>query len=204
MALRSISEAREVLSKHESDLLQLIHSAYAKYLDQMGPMLKVLETRTKRGAVRDFIIDEIWPWAEKTPNVQPFKRGNLKWIGFENNWIVRAKWLNESDGVGVSPTEASKAFDRNEIPAVIQRTLLNDEPATALYLGWRTNENTPTVPEISFVCNNSSAKPEWIWRLGGEVDPKPDLTLPLPEIGGPSVSGVRIKVRDGRKVDGTG
>lgn len=204
MPIRSIAEARDVFVKYEADLLELSHAAYSKYLEKFGPMLSSLETSTKRKIVRDLLINEIWPWAEKTPRVQPFKRGNLKWIGFENNWVVKAKWLNDADGVGVSPTNASKQFDRNEIPEAIQKTLLEDIPATALYFGWRTNENTPTIPELSFVCNNSNSKPEWVWRLGDEHAPKPDVTLPLPGLDAPISSGIKIKVRDNRKIGRTG
>ncbi|MEQ9565546.1 MAG: hypothetical protein RLN85_07000, partial [Pseudomonadales bacterium] len=138
-----------------------------------------METRTKRGIVRDLIVEELRSWADRTDGVHFFKNGNLKWLGFESNWIVRVKHSNEKFAVEPSPTNDSRAYDRNEIPDSIAETLMKSTPATALYLGWQVTENAPTTPQVSLICNNQFAEADWVWPFSGE-GPPPSLLLPMP------------------------
>lgn len=201
MPVRPIEQAKADLERYVPALLEQVRLAYGRYMDRMGPALKSLETGTKRAAVRDFIVEQLWNWADQTEGVQAYKRGNLKWIGFENNWLVRVKHLNDADEVAVSPTEDSREYNCNQIPdsardTLFKRDLFDEQAATALYFGWRTNENTPTVPEVSFVCNNSAGAVAWVWDLGGGTT-QPYLALPEPDFGptAPTEPAVKITIK---------
>jgi hypothetical protein len=199
MPVRPIEQARIVFAKHVNDVLVRVRSAHDRYLDRAGPVLSYLETRTKRGMVRDLIVDELRSWSDLAPGVQYFRSGNLTWFGFENNWIVRVKYVDDGFGVRVSPTEDSRAYNRNEIPESIAETLLDSAPATTLYLGWRTTENAPATPDVSLVCNNHLGELAWVWPLSGR-GPHPELELPVPEQPAPAaVAGTRVRLKDSAK-----
>jgi hypothetical protein len=77
--------------------------------------------------ISNLIVSKLRAWADSTSGVQFVKDGNLRWIGFKNNWIVRVKMLDDRNFVGVSPTDASDQYNRNTIPESIKTHLLEDE-----------------------------------------------------------------------------
>ena len=177
MTARPIDEAELVFAKHLSGISECVEAAYKKFIEKFGQGLSLLETVTKHKMVRDLIVGELRTWADKTRGVQYFKNGNLKWFEFENNWIVRVKHVDHNFCVGVSRTEDSRSYNRNIVPDTISNEL-PDAPATALYLGWKTNDNTPMSPEIALVCNNEYEDVGWVLPIKGEGLP-PTLELPI-------------------------
>ncbi len=200
MPVRPISAAKPVFEKHVNGLLACVHAAYDRYLDGAGAILSAMETRTKRGMVRDLIVEELRSYADRTSGVHYFRNGNLKWLGFENNWIVRVKHIDDKFAVEPSPTRDSRAYDRNEIPDSIAETLMSSAPATTTYLGWLTTENAPATPQVSLICNNRHAEAAWVWPLSGD-GPPPSLHLPVPSIISPTPGsgGTRIVVKESAK-----
>lgn len=199
MPVRPINEAQTVIGPYVNDVVLIIGSAHSDYISVFGSHLHILEARTKASIVRDFIVDKLRKWADKTDGVQFFKNGNLCWFGFQNNWILRVKLLDDCFFVSVSPTEASQTYNRNEIPDNIRDSLLDEEEATFCYLGWRTTENAPLRPDVAIVCNNVFGEPAWIWPLNGEAPP-PAMALPSPQVNGDGgdegAKRIRIKAKD--------
>ncbi len=196
MPIRPLADAQKVFDPHAEKLIEVVETVYANILKTCASILHSLEDGTKAAMVSNLIVSELRAWADKTDGVEFLKQGNLRWLGFKNNWIVRVKMLNDRDVVGVSPTEASDQYNRNTIPDSIKTHLLDEDEATLLYLGWRTTENSPVIPEVSLVCNNSFGEPHWVWRLRG-APPPPMLELPIPDApaGGVDDGQRRIKVR---------
>ena len=180
MPFRPLAEAQIVIETHTASLVAIIEDCHREYIRVCGSILHILEGGTKAGIVRDLIVGKLRGWADSTPGVQFFQKGNLSWVGFENSWIARVKMLDDRFHVGVSPTEASDQYNRNTIPDSVQGTLLEGEAASLLYLGWRTTENSPMTPEIALVCNNQYGEPGWVWPLRG-AEPPPGLLLPIPD-----------------------
>lgn len=105
--------------------------------------------------------------------------------------------MDDRFAVSVSPTEASQEYNRNETPDSVETSLVEGAPATLLYLGWRTTENAPLRPDVSFVCNNIHAEPAWIWPLRG-IEPPPALELePLgpPDDGGEGERRIKLPTK---------
>ncbi|MDB5652468.1 MAG: hypothetical protein JWQ94_81 [Tardiphaga sp.] len=198
MAVRPIFAAQHVIGPHAADIVAIVEDAHRQYIGTCREILHSLEQRTKAGLVRDLIVDRLRGWADATAGVQFFRQGNLSWIGFDSNWIARVKLLDDKFAVGVSPTEASDQYNRNNLPASIERTLLvEDDPATLLYLGWRVTENAPMKPDVAFVCNNEFGEPAWVWSLQGS-EPTPGLALPepvAPDVPGEGERRIRIKAQ---------
>lgn len=195
MPIRPIADAQSVFKPHADSLIECVNAGYDEVYERCGGALSMFETRTKRAMFRDAIVRSLRAWADITPGVQFFESGQLKWIGFANQWIVRVKAIDDKSAVAVSPTGASEAYDRNELPESIANTLHTDEPATMLYIGHKANENAPTAPEISLICNNANAKPEWIWSLTGSA-PHPTLELPTPTTTPPEAKpSVRVRLK---------
>ncbi len=195
MPIRPIADAEVIFAPFIDSLIECVNDGYDEVYERCGGGLVLFETRTKRSMFRDAIIRQLRKWADDTPGVHFFERGQLKWVGFSNQWIVRVKSIDDRNSVAVSPTEASAAYDRNIVPDSIAETLHTDLPATMLYIGHRSNENAPTIPEISLICNNSRAQPEWIWPLTGN-GPAPTLALPEPTTTPPvEDDGVRFRVK---------
>jgi len=197
MPVRPLSEAQQVIGPHTADIVSIVEQAHNEFIGVCGSILHALEQRTKAGLVRDLIVDRMRAWADRTAGVQFFREGNLCWVGFKNNWIARVKLLDDRFTVGVSPTEASAQYNRNNPPDSIEKTLLNEDAATLLYLGWRTTENAPLKPDVALVCNNGYGEPAWIWPLRG-TEPPPGLELPIPDAPADQNDGdrrIRIKAR---------
>ena len=194
MPVRPEADAKEIFSQHTDALIGCVNAGYDEVYERCGAGLSLFETRTKRSMFRDAIVKKLRAWADVTAGVQFFEKGQLKWVGFANQWIVRVKAIDDNSSVAVSPTEASAAYDRNELPDSIAGTLHTDDPATMLYIGHKANENAPLKPEVSLICNNANAKPEWAWSLTGSTPP-PALALPEPNASKPT--GVRVRVKGG-------
>lgn len=200
MPVRPIADAKEVFEPHVEALIQCVNSGYDNVYERCGPALSIFETRTKRSMFRDAIVRKLLDWADRTNGVHFFEKGQLRWVGFANQWIVRVKAIDERDSVAVSPTVASTDYNRNYIPKSIAETLHIEAPATMLYIGHRANENAPLNPEVSLICNNKNAKPEWIWPLTSD-GPSTTLALPLSPIVPPEIGeGVRIRVKRGQSL----
>lgn len=191
MAVRPIAEAELVFKKHTDRIYVCVQEARSKYLEKFGSGLSHLETGTKRGMMRDLIVEELRTYAEETSGVQFFKSGNLKYFGFDNNWILRVKHIDEKFRVGVSRTIDSRSYNKNVIPEKIVGDIVG-APPTALYLGWNTTDNAPLEPQVSLVCNNENGHAEWVIPIAGEGLP-PALKFPAPESG--DTPGTRVRVR---------
>ncbi len=191
MTVRPIAEAEKVFTKYSEGIFACVQEAISKYYLKFGKGLSHLETSTKRGMVRDLIVEELQTYAEKTSGVQFFKKGNLKFIGFDNSWYLRVKHINEKFRVGVSPTKDSRSYDRNIVPDKIAGNITGAAP-TALYLGWHTTDNAPLDPQVSLVCNNENGSVEWVIAIAGEGLP-PVFELLTPETSGEA--GTRVRVR---------
>lgn len=191
MTVRPIAEAELVFKKHSDGIYACVQEAISKYIIKFGAGLSHLETGTKRGMVRDLIVEELQSYAEKTSGVQFFKKGNLKYFGFDNNWHLKVKHIDERFRVGVSPTRDSRSYNKNIIPEKIVGDIVGAEP-TALYLGWNTTDNAPLEPQVSLVCNNENGSVEWVIPIAGKGLP-PALEFPAPETG--DAPGTRVRVR---------
>ena len=191
MPIRSIAEAKDVFSQYSDGIHACVIKAREKYFTKFGTGLSHLETSTKRSMMRDLIVDELRAYAEKTSGVQFFKDGNLKCFGFNSEWYLRVKHVDEKFRVGVSPTEDSRSYDRNVVPEKIVVDLIGKEP-TALYLGWHATENAPLSPQVSLVCNNDNGEVEWVFPISGDGLP-PVLDLPVHDAGGGTSTRVRVK-----------
>lgn len=200
MPVRPIDAAQAVIGPYVADIVAIVEASHREYIGTCGGILHALEQRTKAGLVRDLIVERLRAWADASDGVQFFREGNLSWVGFRNNWIARVKLLDDRFAVGVSPTEASDQYNRNNLPESIERALLEDEPATLLYLGWRTTENAPMRPDVAFVCNNQFGEPAWVWPLQGD-EPPPGLELPAPITpDAPGEGERRIRVKTQKKL----
>lgn len=200
MPVRPMGAAQAVIGPYIADIVAIVEASHREYIGTCGSILHALEQRTKAGLVRDLIVERLRAWADATDGVQFFREGNLSWVGFRNNWIARVKLLDDRFAVGVSPTEASDRYNRNDPPQSIERALLEDEPATLLYLGWRTTENAPMKPDVAFVCNNQFGELAWVWSLKGD-EPPPELELPAPITpDAPSDGERRIRIKVQKKL----
>lgn len=199
MAFRPKSDAETVFPKYFEGLTQCVEEAHTTFLDRHGSGLAALETATKRSMMRDIIVKNLRDLADGGDHVNGlhfFQRGSRSYIGIENDWVMRVKHVDHKYKVGVSPTQDSRSFNRNEVPDDISSEFGGKEP-TALYLGWRTNENSPTVPEVAIVCNNYAGEVAWFIPIIGEGLP-PEFQLPLPETG--PMTGTVVKIKKTAKV----
>lgn len=194
MPVRPIHEAKPIFEKHQESIVGLVNKAHRRLIEEAGPLLKSMSTRTRQGLIRDLIVENLKEWSDRTAGVQYQKSGNLEWFGFENNWVLRVKHVDADFSVEVSPTKDSRKYNRNEMPTSVSATLVEERPATALYLGWYVTQNSPVDPEVCLVCPNEKSEIAWVWPFSGE-GPPPVLSLPHPELPPGPPSGVRIKVK---------
>ena len=194
MPVRPLHEAQPIFEKHQGAIVDLVNKAHRRVLEGAGALLKSMSTRTRQGLIRDLIVENLKEWSELTPGVQYQKNGNLEWFGFDNNWVLRVKHVDADFGVEVSPTRDSRKYNKNEMPSSVAASLVEDRPATALYLGWYVTQNSPFDPEVCLVCPNENAEIAWVWPFSGE-GPPPTLSLPVPEAPQGTPDGVRIKIK---------
>lgn len=199
MAFRPKSDAETIFPKYFECLSRCVEEAHATYLDRHGSGLAGLEVATKRSMMRDIIVKNLRDLADggdEKNGMHFFQRGCLSYIGVENDWVIRVKHVDHKYKVGVSPTADSRSFNRNEVPDDVSSEFGGREP-TALYLGWRINENAPMAPEVALVCNNSAGEVAWLLPIVGDGLP-PELMLPLPETG--PKTGTKVKIKKTIKV----
>ena len=194
MAPRSKTDAEAVFQKHYEGLASCVKEGHATYIDRHGSGLAALEAGTKRSMVRDYIVSRLEDLADggdKSNGLHFVKKGCRSYLGVENKFVIRVKHVDHKFKVGVSPTNDSRCFNRNEVPDDISSEFGEEEP-TALYLGWWTNENAPMVPETALVCNNYAGEVAWVLPIIGDGLP-PEFELPIPDIGPKTGTVVKIK-----------
>jgi len=194
MPVRPLDEAKPIFERHQDAIVDVVNTAHRRVIEGAGTLLKSMSTRTRQGLIRDLIVENLKEWSERTKGVQYQKKGNLEWFGFANNWVLRVKHVDSEFAVEVSPTQDSKKYNKNVMPASVAASLIEDQPATALYLGWYVTQNSPLIPEVCLVCPNEHAEIAWVWPFSGE-GPAPTLRLPVPDAPQPPPAGVRVKVK---------
>ncbi|MBV9735663.1 MAG: hypothetical protein JO209_07110 [Acidisphaera sp.] len=203
MPVRSHNEFLADFKTHLHIFVDELDAAYAEYREKTRELAPKLESRTKAGIIRDLAARRMREVCEKTKGAQFIRRGNLGVVGWVNNWILRPKKLADGFKVAVSPTSASRAYNRNEVPASLSGALLSEPPATCLYLGWIIPENAPERIAKYVVCNNQFGEIAWVHPLD-EDSPPPAQRLPIerPPQPGDDTRRVRVRVGAGRKANG--
>jgi hypothetical protein len=195
---RSGDDARRDFGPHFSALARVLDDSYDEFLEKTREFAHKLENGTKASIIRDFSVRRLREYCDSATGAHFFKKGNLSLIGFNNNWVVRIKQLRNGFKVAVSPTDSSRAYDRNELPTSMESLLPNVPPATCLYLGWTVPENAPSRVEKFLVCNNEFRELDWALPLDADGDMPPER-LPLPEPPEPPAERSRVRVKNEKK-----
>ena len=171
-----------------------LDAAYVEYREKTRDLAHKLETGTKAGIIRDLAVRRMRELCDRTSGAHFIRRGNLGVVGWANNWLLRPKKLRDGFKVAVSPTTASAAYNRNELPASLVGILLSEPAATCLYLGWVIPENAPERIAKYVVCNNEFGEVAWVFPLD-DHSPAPEMALDLGTPLQPDDGGRRVRVR---------
>jgi hypothetical protein len=196
--VRSLDQFKAHAGIHLAAFVAELDAAYAEFLERTRDMAPRLETGTKAGIVRDLAARRMREFCDRTKGAEFIRKGNLGVVGLENNWIVRLKKVANGFKVAVSPTGASAAYNRNEVPVSLDGALLPVPPATCLYLGWAVPENAPHRIQKYIICNNGFGAVDWVLPLD-EYSPPPAETLPFDKPIEPEPGERRVRVRADRK-----
>jgi hypothetical protein len=201
VAWRSIDAAETDLASFHSSLVQEMDSAFAEFLEVTRPIAPRLTASTKASIYRDLAVRRMREWCDRTPGAEFISRGQLGVVGLSNNWLIRIKKMRAGFKVAVSPTNASEAYDQNDVPQSIARWLLEEPPATCLYLAWFLPENAPTRVGKFLICNDEEGLRSWVRALDdGSDPPAPNLDLiPLAPPPTPPDQPRRVRVRGERE-----
>lgn len=201
--VRDVEQFKADAGTHFAAFVAELDAAYAEFLEQTRGIAPRLETRTKASIVRDLAARRMREFCDRTKGAEFIRRGNLGVIGLANNWVLRLKKVADGFKVAVSPTGASEAYNRNEVPASLDSALLPNPPATCLYLGWAVPENAPHRIEKYVICNNAFGAVAWVLPLD-EFSPPPAEQLPFgkPSESDPGERRVRIKANRKQKANG--
>ena len=133
MAWRSLDDAEVDLSRFYQPFVDELDAAFAEFREVTRQIAPRLHSRTQASIIRDRTVRRMREWCDRTSGAEFIVKGQLGVVGLVNNWVVRIKKMNRGFKVAVSRTEASEAYDRNEVPSAIAN-LFQDPPATCLYL----------------------------------------------------------------------
>lgn len=192
MPIRPLADAQRDLDQYRDKIVECVLQAHDEYL--LIPGLHRFPLGCKADMLSSLIRHYLSRWADEEFGVNVIRRGNLEAFGLGNNWIMRVKKMDDLFRVGVSPTFSSDQYDHNEVPANIASTLLDEDQATLLYLGWQVMDNAPDRPQICLICNNGHAEVHWVWALAGS-EPMTPLALPVPDLPVAPQPGIRVKVK---------
>lgn len=163
-------------------------------------LLPKLEPRTQASMIRDVAVRRMVELCDRIPGAHFIRCGQLGVVGLSNNWVVRLKRLSRAFKVAVSPTGASRAYDRNEAPPFLQGILLQAPPATCIYLGWIVPENTPNRIEKYLVCNSHVGEVAWVIPLDSfSPGPQEQLFGPVTQPPGGDPPPRRVRVKEGAR-----
>lgn len=203
MSHRTIEQAKSDLIKHIQPLAALMDEAHAEFQRECRGIAHKLDIRSRASIYRDLIVRSLRDYCDSTTNATPIRKGQLFLVGLENNWLLRVKRLRNGFGVAVSPTEASREYDANILPASISDLFPDHPPPTCVYFGWAVAENAPGVINKYLVCNFENRQLAWALPLDEGGEP-PAQTQELPF--GPAPDGneprrVRVKGAPARKAN---
>ncbi len=198
MPVRSVDQFKADVGAHFADFVVELDAACAEFLEKTRDIAPRLETRTKAGIVRDLAARRMLEFCGRTKGAEFIRRGNLGVIGLANNWVLRLKKVADGFKVAVSPTGASEQYNRNELPASLNGTLLAEPPATCLYLAWAVPENAPHRIEKYVICNNGFGAVAWVLPLD-EFSPPPAEQLPFGKPSEPDPGERRVRIKTDRK-----
>jgi hypothetical protein len=179
MPIRPLADAQRDLEQYRDAIVDCVLKAHDAYLKMPG--LHRFSLGCKADMLSCLIRHHLCGWVDGEFGVNVIRRRNLEAFSLGNNWVMRVKKMDDLFHVGVSPTYSSDQYDHNEVPAYMAATLLDEERATLLYLGWQVMDNAPDRPQICLICNNGQAEVHWVWALAG-TEPMPGLALPVPEL----------------------
>ena len=202
MPYRDIDQAKLDLTPFFAPFAAELDAAHAEFREKARDLLPKLEPRTQASMIRDVALRRMIEMCDREPGAQYIRKGQLGVIGLTNNWVVRIKKISLAFRVAVSKTNASYAYDINEVPASLQGVLLQAPPATCIYLGWAVPENAPHKIEKYLICNNPSGDLGWVIPLDIYSTAPPDqLFGPVPQLPGGEPKRVRIKEGGRRKAN---
>lgn len=202
VAWRSLDDAEADLSQFYQSFVDELDAAFAEFREETRRIAPRLHPRTQAEIIRDLTVRRMREWCDRTGGAEFIAKGQLGVIGLVNNWIVRVKKMNLGFKVAVSPTEASEAYDRNEVPASIEG-LFQQPPATCLYLAWFVPENAPTRIGKFLICNDERGSRSWVRALDdGSVPPPAELDLGHPPLPPPTPPAEPRRVRVRTSVNG--
>jgi len=204
LPVRTLDQAKEDLAPHLTPLGDLMDAAHAEFQRECRGIAHKLDARSRASIYRDLIVRNLREYCDATTGATTHRKGQLTLIGLENNWLLRVKRLRQGFAVAVSPTNASREYDANQVPASIIDLFPGSPAATCIYFGWSVAENAPGSISKFLVCNDESRRMAWALPLG-DSDSPPATTIDLPlEPVAPTAEPrrVRVKVTPSRKVNG--
>ncbi|MDR3532391.1 MAG: hypothetical protein P4L90_17795, partial [Rhodopila sp.] len=148
-----MDEAEADLAHFYQPIVDELDAAFAEFREETRRIAHRLHPRTQAGIIRDLTVRRMREWCDRTKGAAFITKGQLGVVGLSNNWVMRVKKMNMAFKVAVSRTNASEAFDRNEVPDSIS-DLFQESPATCIYLAWFVPENAPTRIGKFLICND--------------------------------------------------
>jgi hypothetical protein len=201
--MRTIDDGRRELGPHLKALGELMDRAHEEFQRECRAVAHKLNARSRASIYRDLIVSNLREYCDNTPGATTHRKGQLMLVGIENNWLLRVKRLRQGFAVAVSPTQASRDYDANQIPASMQDMFPNNPPATCLYFGWSVAENAPDTISKFLVCNDENRELAWVLPLDDDASTPPlgTLDLPLQPVAPSSPKRVRVKAAPARKTN---
>src|SRR5579872_6319089 len=194
-----MDEAEADLAVYYPSLVEELDAALAEFREETRRIAPRLHARTQAGIIRDLTVRRMREWCDRTQGATFISRGQLSVVGLQNNWVVRVKRVRGDFKVAVSRTQASEAYDRNEVPLSIASDFLEEPEATCLYLGWFIPENAPTRMGKFIICNDGAGYRSWVRALDdAPPSPNPGLDLGYPQLPPPDTQPTeprRVRVR---------
>jgi hypothetical protein len=176
-----------------------MNAAFAEYLEETRRIAPRLHLRTQAAIYRDLTIRRMREWCDRTPGAEFISRGATGCDRPSNKWILRVKKMGPGFRVAVSPTTASEAYDRNEVPDSLGPDLFQEAPATCLYLSWFMPENAPTRIGKFLICNDEQGARSWVRALDeGSMPPPQEFNFGPPPPSPPDERR-RVRIRDERQ-----
>jgi hypothetical protein len=202
LPIRSEADAKKVLGQHFAGLAEVGREAHSYYLSECRTIAPIMEPRTKASLIRDIMVRKLRDYCDKTDGAHLHRKHQLTLVGLESCYVLRVKRLAAGFAVGVSPTQASKQYDANELPDYANELFEDAPEATLLYLGWSVPENSPNEFKLYLICNNSRRQVLWAIALDDGQDDGRRVPVPLPLEDDDRV-GIRVRVKgNGRKSHG--
>jgi hypothetical protein len=203
LPIRTADQARGDLAHHLAPLGALMDAAHQEFQAECRKIAHKLDSSSRASIYRDLIVRNLRGYCEETTGATTHKKGQLTLVGLENNWLLRVKKLRQGFAVSVSPTNASREYDANQVPASHQGVLPQMPPATCLYFGWNVAENAPGSINKFLVCNDERRQLAWAIPLDDfGIPPATTQDLPLtPKAPTDEPRRVRVKASTARKAN---